>query len=152
MVRITDVDDLIRHVLFKNSLPTTPLSISLHNSVVYVGEHIFEIAPGVIACAIEEEWLVHTHPHPSVEGGLYQFNYERAEEWQEAEEARVREATAALQAQGIRARHTQRCAELQHPGHMDNQTRGFLFVDDKRNEYLVTLRGRVVPVLKHITI
>jgi hypothetical protein len=139
MIRIDTVDELIRLVLLDNSIPTTPHSLELGQHTVNIGMRVFELMPGVIAQAIQQEWLVQNGSAPT-----FQFDFERMEEWQEAEDARIASAQARLVERGIRARFAH-FGEWRHNMSPDHAMRGFVFVDQNRDAHLVTLGGGIIP-------
>jgi hypothetical protein len=139
MIHIDTVDELIRLVLLDNSIPTTPHSLELGQHTVNIGMRAFELMPGVIAQAIQQEWLVQNGS-----ASTFQFNFERTEEWQQAEDARIKAAEKRLLERGIRARFAH-FGEWRHSKSPDHAMRGFVFEDREHDRFLVTLGGDIIP-------
>ncbi|MFM2374367.1 MAG: hypothetical protein RLZZ234_362 [Candidatus Parcubacteria bacterium] len=140
-VHIRSVEELIRHVLLKDVLPVAPVSLYPDQVRAHVGVHQFIFEAGVIDRAIADGWILRND-----DDTRFQFNYARVDEWQADEEARIEQSLARLRERNIRARYDNRCGEWRHPECMDHNMRGFIFVDDKRNQYLVAEGGAIIPV------
>lgn len=147
-IEIRDGDELIRAVLFKNSVPSGIFSVQREDTRSVQHDVTYLIQQGVILSLIEREWVIakdenHMHNH-------FIFNYDRAYEWLAIEEMRINSCLAKL-VDRFPNKHFNKLhyCIAQHPHSSEHDVRGFAFADENENCYLVCEGGRIVPLLHH---
>ncbi len=151
-IRILDTNELVR-ILNRLQDPRSPTLVSRQSCKIALGTDQFEVDLPIIERAIEQGFLVRTEDDPHER---YELDDDLVgETWIESEDVRVAEALEVLNEyypadggkfvyKGYRV--------LMHPRCATPDTRGFVFDDMAKHEYLVTKGGGILHILSSVSL